>query len=206
MNDIRKLMETVQQLTEESIEYRDPDGDFIVLYSFPRGYIAQARNDYKDDISGESFDHLDDAIEHAEICMSIADDNEYDGQPTDYEEMQDFMGGDDWDQGQYDESTEMIGEEGDIGYDDSLGNISQLTAQLLAKHDEKVSKILTSKFHGKTVELNVLGKHGGSRMTGWDTIRVEIERVSYQAHDVNGPVYIATSGKEYHSHPDHDVQ
>jgi hypothetical protein len=206
MNDMRKLMESVQ-LNEESIEYRDPDGDFIVIYSFPRGYIAQARNDYKDDISGESFDSLDDAIEHAEICMSIADDRyEDDGQPSDYEEMQDYMGGDDWDHGQYDESVEVLGEEGDIGYSDDLGNVSQLTAELLKKHDEKVSKLLTSKFHGKTVELNVLGKHGGSRMTGWGPIRVEIERVSYQAHDVNGPVYITTDGKEYHSHPDHDVQ
>jgi DNA-binding transcriptional regulator LsrR (DeoR family) len=26
-----------------------------------------------------------------------------DGQPTEYEEWQDYMGGDDWDQGQYDE-------------------------------------------------------------------------------------------------------
>jgi len=27
---------------------------------------------------------------------------EHDGQPTEYEEWQDFMGGDDWDHGQYD--------------------------------------------------------------------------------------------------------
>ena len=27
-----------------------------------------------------------------------------DGQPTEYEEWQDYMGGDDWDQGQYDEA------------------------------------------------------------------------------------------------------
>ena len=93
-------MEAVQ-LNEESVEYRDPDGDFIIYYSFPRGYIAVGRNDFKEDISGESFDNLDDAIEHAEICMSISDDDE--GQPSEYEEWQDFQGGDDWDQGQYDE-------------------------------------------------------------------------------------------------------
>lgn len=29
---------------------------------------------------------------------------EDDGQPTEYEEWQDFMGGDDWDHGQYDEA------------------------------------------------------------------------------------------------------
>ena len=31
------------------------------------------------------------------------DDYEDDGQPTEYEEWQDYMGGDDWDHGQYDE-------------------------------------------------------------------------------------------------------
>lgn len=102
MNDMRKLMEAVK-LNEESIEYRDPDGEFQVIYSFPRGYIAVGKNDAAQDISGESFDHLEDAIEHAEICLSIADDSEYDGQPSDYEEMQDYMGGDDGDHGQYDE-------------------------------------------------------------------------------------------------------
>ena len=31
------------------------------------------------------------------------DEPEYDGQPDEYTEWQDYMGGDDWDQGQYDE-------------------------------------------------------------------------------------------------------
>ena len=31
------------------------------------------------------------------------DDPEDDGQPSEYEEWQDFMGGDDWDHGQYDD-------------------------------------------------------------------------------------------------------
>jgi hypothetical protein len=73
MNEMRKLMEAVKQLNEEYVEYRDPDGQFQVIYDFPRGYIAIGRNDYNSDISGESFDNLDDAIEHAEICLSIAD-------------------------------------------------------------------------------------------------------------------------------------
>jgi len=77
MNEMRKLMEAVQ-INEESIEYRDPDGDFQVIYSFPRGYIAVGNIDSKRDISGESFDNLDDAIEHAEICLSIAADNALD--------------------------------------------------------------------------------------------------------------------------------
>ena len=104
-------MEAVR-IDEESIEYRDPDGEFQVIYSFPRGYVAVGKNDNKADVSGESFDHLEDAIEHAEICLSIRDDAEYDdGQPSDYEEMQDYMGGDDWDHGQYDESVEIVGGE-----------------------------------------------------------------------------------------------
>ena len=31
---------------------------------------------------------------------------EHDGQPSHYEEMQDYMGGDDWDHGQYDDGGE----------------------------------------------------------------------------------------------------
>lgn len=32
----------------------------------------------------------------------VADDCDYDGQPSEYEEWQDYYGGDDWDHGQYD--------------------------------------------------------------------------------------------------------
>lgn len=89
---MRKLMEAAEQLNEEFVEYRDPDGEFQVIYSFPRGYIAVGKNDAKQDISGESFDNLDDAIEHAEICLSIGDDNAVFGRKaTSYEEMQDYM-------------------------------------------------------------------------------------------------------------------
>jgi len=38
----------------------------------------------------------------AEALESIEED---DGQPTEYEEWQDYMGGDDWDHGQYDEGA-----------------------------------------------------------------------------------------------------
>ena len=70
---MRKLMEAVKQLDEEYVEYRDPDGQFQIIYDFPRGYFAVGKNDASVDISGESFDDIDDAIEHAEICLSIAD-------------------------------------------------------------------------------------------------------------------------------------
>jgi hypothetical protein len=44
------------------------------------------------------FDDEDDGYDYDED-----DDYEDDGQPTEYEEWQDFYGGDDWDHGQYDE-------------------------------------------------------------------------------------------------------
>lgn len=41
----------------------------------------------------------------AQDCAEYVDDyaDEYDGQPDEYTEWQDYMGGDDWDHGQYDE-------------------------------------------------------------------------------------------------------
>ena len=61
----------------------------------------QARNEFH-----EYLDEM--AEEHAHVAVSLHDrdeewDEEDDGQPTEYEEWQDFMGGDDWDFGQYDE-------------------------------------------------------------------------------------------------------
>lgn len=54
-------------------------------------------------LDGEDFtaevltdEEMEDAIEDFE-------DDYYDGQPDEYTEWQDFMGGDDWDHGQYDE-------------------------------------------------------------------------------------------------------
>ena len=46
-------------------------------------------------------------LSEAEIDAYFADDHdgdEDDGQPTEYTEWQDYMGGDDWDHGQYDEA------------------------------------------------------------------------------------------------------
>tara|TARA_R110000824_G_scaffold20149_10_gene76520 strand:+ start:508 stop:693 length:186 start_codon:yes stop_codon:yes gene_type:complete len=43
------------------------------------------------------------AKEHIHVAERPHDRGEEDdGQPTEYEEWQDYMGGDDWDQGQYD--------------------------------------------------------------------------------------------------------
>ena len=67
----------------------------------------QARNEFH-----EYLDEM--AEEHVHVAERLHDgdenedkdeewDEEDDGQPTEYEEWQDFMGGDDWDFGQYDE-------------------------------------------------------------------------------------------------------
>ena len=57
----------------------------------------------------EFHEYLDEmAEEHVHVAERLHDrdeewDEEDDGQPTEYEEWQDFMGGDDWDFGQYDQ-------------------------------------------------------------------------------------------------------
>ena len=57
----------------------------------------------------EFHDYLDEmAEEHVHVAERLHDrdeewDEEDDGQPTEYEEWQDYMGGDDWDHGQYDD-------------------------------------------------------------------------------------------------------
>jgi hypothetical protein len=50
----------------------------------------------------EPWDDLDDCDTNDSIEIEIEDECEDDGQPTEYEEWQDYNGGDDWDQGQYD--------------------------------------------------------------------------------------------------------
>ena len=47
---------------------------------------------------------MDEADFGPEIDIEVVDEDAYedDGQPSEYEEWQDYMGGDDWDQGQYD--------------------------------------------------------------------------------------------------------
>lgn len=45
-----------------------------------------------------------DEYSEGDFCPNCeGQDREYDGQPSEYDEWQDYMGGDDWDHGQYDE-------------------------------------------------------------------------------------------------------
>ena len=54
----------------------------------------------KQTLTQAELDAMAAAMEAADFGDEI--DIEDDGQPSEYEEWQDYMGGDDWDQGQYD--------------------------------------------------------------------------------------------------------
>jgi len=54
---------------------------------------------------GTELVEINEDLDYCPVCDCDEEDDapEHDGQPTEYEEWQDFYGGDDWDQGQYDE-------------------------------------------------------------------------------------------------------
>ena len=49
------------------------------------------------------FDDFDTEISPEEFGAFYGRDDDHDGQPDEYTEWQDYMGGDDWDHGQYDD-------------------------------------------------------------------------------------------------------
>lgn len=55
-------------------------------------------NAYLDNL-GDDMAEFDEAFEEDDSWI----DEEYDGQPSEYDEWQDYYGGDDWDHGQFDE-------------------------------------------------------------------------------------------------------
>lgn len=58
-----------------------------------------------DDIHSDEFDsaeYYSQADYYGEDASELDIDPDFDGQPSEYEEWQDYMGGDDWDHGQYD--------------------------------------------------------------------------------------------------------
>ena len=137
MNEMRKLMESVGRLTEEYVEYRDPDGEFMVIYSFPRGYVAVSKNDSAADISGESFDTLDDAIEHAEISLSFGGDTDHD--ETNLQAFDRDMSDSEPFGDEYDESVEMIGEEPLREYrEDDLSEIADELEEIREQMEELI--------------------------------------------------------------------
>lgn len=89
--EMRRLLEAVEQLNEEWVEYRDPAGHFQVVYQPPRGYFVVTQR-HLPDISGESFDDVEDAIEHAHDSLGVdyLDDDvneDFAEQPIPYDEF-----------------------------------------------------------------------------------------------------------------------
>lgn len=86
--------------------------DFLFLVDFqPLGCIIEGKNkqwrlkmpNMQCDSCGESFPHVDvQEIGDELLCDDCFLGFEDDGQPSEYDEWQDYMGGDDWDHGQYD--------------------------------------------------------------------------------------------------------
>jgi len=60
-------------------------------------------------VSEEVFARIEDLLASMGIDgpFEVGSEDDYDGQPSEREEWQDYMGGDDWDQGQYDESVDF---------------------------------------------------------------------------------------------------
>lgn len=54
------------------------------------------------EIRFEDDSRYDDEMDELEEYAYGDDEDDYDGQPDEYTEWQDYMGGDDWDHGQYD--------------------------------------------------------------------------------------------------------
>lgn len=62
----------------DPIQYRDPEGRFIVMWDVRRGYRAIGKKLYANEISRVKFDNLEDAIEHAELeIQGYMDENIY---------------------------------------------------------------------------------------------------------------------------------
>ena len=94
MTTWNELTEAEQLLNIYSDDYKDKFG------FRPRGLTPeqQASVEWLKD----ALDGLGDFNEDGDLPVDGNYDEEDDGQPSEYDEWQDFYGGDDWDQGQYD--------------------------------------------------------------------------------------------------------
>jgi len=96
----------------EDIDSEDADSDGPPL----RRVVFIGFGGDPDDPDDPEHDEVGDADTNHEIPVLRDDEDEYeepeedDGQPTEYEEWQDFYGGDDWDQGQHDDGDHSFGE------------------------------------------------------------------------------------------------
>lgn len=81
----------------EAIQNGEHPSDIARRLNIPTAWVQ----DIADEYLGE--ENLDIELDDADLEDDEDDqDGEYDGQPDEYTEWQDYMGGDDWDHGQYD--------------------------------------------------------------------------------------------------------
>ena len=83
----------------------EPDPAGVQLETRPVKVAEEHHEEINDGANGyDPEDPEHDPIGDAETEYDIEfDDEDGDGQPSEYDEWQDYMGGDDWDQGQYDD-------------------------------------------------------------------------------------------------------
>ena len=94
--------------TREWSSEPDPAGVQLVRRTGPVGVDGRRRfgelpEDATKRIAREHDKIVAEARRESEERNGCDDEPEDDGQPSEYEEWQDYMGGDDWDQGQYDD-------------------------------------------------------------------------------------------------------
>ena len=97
-----KPMTTWNELTEAEQLLNNYSDDYKDKFGFrPRGLTPEqvASVEWLKD----AIDGLSDFNEDGDLPVDGNYDEEDDGQPSEYEEYQDFYGGDDWDHGQYDD-------------------------------------------------------------------------------------------------------
>lgn len=70
-----KVDENFDPATHVNVEYRDPDGHFIVVHAAPAGHWAVGKGKYSEIIDRTSYDNVDDAIEHAQLTMASLDED-----------------------------------------------------------------------------------------------------------------------------------
>jgi hypothetical protein len=74
-NDKKAVDENFDPATHVNVEHRDPEGRFIIVHAAPAGYWAVGQGRYSQDIDRTGFDNFDDALEHAELCLSSIDES-----------------------------------------------------------------------------------------------------------------------------------
>jgi len=67
--------ESFDPATHVSVEHRDPESRFIIVHAPPAGYWAVGQGAYAKQVDATGFDNFDDALEHAELCLSSMDES-----------------------------------------------------------------------------------------------------------------------------------